>query len=143
MSSLSDELTNLLIEGNNIAVLSQRGDSGISSIYEAIDNLGLTYKYIISTITPLSDIALFEPGEAGLTEVWIPSDMTEADVLFIDEANKNSSADREILDEILQFKTIHGQPLRNLKAVVTVFYKNEENFQAASEHLTNVTYIDS
>lgn len=62
-----------------------------------------------------------------------PRDVDEAELIFFDEFNRADSKTQNALFEIMQFKTINGEPLPNLKAVWAAINPPEDEQNYAVE----------
>ena len=62
-----------------------------------------------------------------------PDDILNAEVLFVDELNRGAVPTLNALFEAIQFHTINGTPLPNLKAVITAINPPEKGYRGNSE----------
>jgi len=84
------------------------------------DELKLKYKYYSSsTLDPWADlVGIPVPDKKTKTsDFYRPQDLENAEAIFFDELNRAHPRVLNAVLEIVQFKTINGQPLPNLKFV--------------------------
>jgi len=108
----------------NILLQGQHGVGKTMILSQACENLGLKLKYYsASSLDPYTDLvgipkfAQDENGKDIITSVR-PQEINEAEVVFFDELNR---ADAKVLNavfELIQFKSINGEKLPNLKCVI-------------------------
>lgn len=110
--------------GFNILIQGKHGVGKTAVLNKACENLGLRLKYYsASSLDPYTDlvgIPKFSKDENGkdiITSVR-PQEINDAEVVFFDELNR---ADPKVLNavfELIQFGSINGEKLENLKCVV-------------------------
>ena len=110
--------------GFNILLQGQHGVGKTMILTEACKSLGLNLKYYsASSLDPYTDLVGIpefitnEQGERVIRSVR-PQEINDAEVVFFDELNR---ADPKVLNavfELIQFRTINGEPLPNLKCVI-------------------------
>lgn len=107
--------------GMNILITGEAGTGKTSLLRQAADNLGWTMKYYsASTLDPFADLVGIPVPDTERREVnyYRPRDVDNAEVIFFDELNRADSKTLNAVFEIIQFRSINGEPLPKLKAVV-------------------------
>lgn len=117
-------LQTYITNGFNILLQGQHGVGKTMILNQACDSLGLKLKYYsASSLDPYTDLVgvpefvTNENGDRVLRSVR-PQEINDAEVVFFDELNR---ADTKVLNavfELIQFKSINGEKLPNLKCVV-------------------------
>lgn len=110
--------------GFNILLQGKHGVGKTALLNQACEGLGLNLKYYsASSLDPYTDLVgipefiTTESGERVIRSVR-PQEINEAEVVFFDELNR---ADPKVLNavfELIQFRSINGEKLPNLKCVV-------------------------
>ena len=107
---------------------------GKSTVVKLIaEDLGLSFKYYsASTLDPYSElIGIPVPDrETKTVDFYRPSDLETAEFVFFDELNRVTNP--RILNtvlEIIQFKSINGNPLNNLKMVWAAINPPSQDYQ--------------
>lgn len=94
---------------------------GKTTIVKSVaDTLGLKFKYYsTSTLDPFADIVgIPSPDkEAGVLKFYRPEDIETAEFIFFDELNRAHPRVLNAVLEIVQFKSVNGYKLPNLKMV--------------------------
>lgn len=109
-------------QGKNIMLAGKHGVGKTALINTACKELGLTVWYASA---PLLDPDIDFGGipvpnkKTGSLDFFTKPELFKAEVLFLDELNRASPRTLNMLFEIVQFHSIHGKVLPNLKAVVT------------------------
>ena len=111
-------------KGFNVLLQGKHGVGKTMVLTEACDSLGLNMKYYsASSLDPYTDLVgvpkfvTLDDGTEVLKSVR-PQEINEAEVVFFDEVNR---ADPKVLNaifELVQFRSINGEKLPNLKCVV-------------------------
>lgn len=109
----------------NVMLVGTHGIGKTTLVKQVADNLGLNLCYYsASTLDPWTDVVGVpkpvdseEEGSAGYLEFYRPKRIQEAEFLFFDELNRAHPRVLNAVLEIVQFKTINGQPLDKLKMV--------------------------
>jgi len=142
--------------GLNLLLIGPHGTGKTASIMQIADNLGLKMKYFsCSTLDPYTDlIGIPTPrilcSEHGQFETKAehhamhpeckvevveflknvrPHDLDEAEFLFFDEFNRADPKTLNALFEIIQFKTLNGEPLPNLKVCWAAMNPPDEDYE--------------
>jgi hypothetical protein len=121
MSTLEDKLLTYAKNNLNVMIIGTHG-IGKSTVVKAIaEKLGMKFKYYSSsTLDPYSElIGVPVPNkERKSLDFYRPDDLGNAEFVFFDELNRvqNPRILNAVL-EIVQFKSINGEPLKNLKMV--------------------------
>lgn len=108
----------------NILLQGQHGVGKTMILTQACDSLGLNLKYYsASSLDPYTDLVGIpefitnDEGQRVIRSVR-PQEINDAEVVFFDELNR---ADPKVLNavfELIQFKSINGERLPNLKCVI-------------------------
>lgn len=122
---INQKLLQTYIEnGFNILMQGQHGVGKTMILTEACKGLGLNLKYYsASSLDPYTDLVgipefiTTEDGQRVIRSVR-PQEINDAEVVFFDELNR---ADPKVLNavfELIQFRSINGEKLPNLKCVI-------------------------
>jgi hypothetical protein len=115
----------LAIESEYNILLS--GIHGIGKTYavmQAVEDLGWKMKYYsTATLDPYVDLVGVPvpselEGENPVLKMVRPREIDEVDVVFFDELNRADPRTLNAVLEAVQFRTINGEPLKNLKCVI-------------------------
>lgn len=109
--------------GYNILLQGDHGTGKTTMLIAAVEALGLTMEYrSASTMDPFTDlVGIPVPRDENGIEVLKnirPHSIDKAEVLFFDELNRADPKTLNAFFEIVQFRTINGEPLPNLKCVI-------------------------
>ena len=120
MSTLINKLKDYATHNLNVLLVGSHG-IGKSSIVKALAeelNLKLQY-YSASTLDPWADlVGIPVPDkERRVVDFYRPTGIQEAEFIFFDELNRAHPKVLQTLLEIIQFKSINGIKLKNLKMV--------------------------
>jgi len=121
MAITVQQLKQYMEASKNILIAGEAGTGKTQMLKTAADELGLTMKYYSSaTLDPFADlVGIPVPNtQTKLVEYYRPREIDEAQVIFFDELNRADPKTINAVMEIIQFKSINGDPLRNLKCVV-------------------------
>lgn len=139
----------------NVLLVALHGVGKTVSIMDLAKERGLKFKYYsCSTLDPYTDLVgvptprnycpackLYFKDETKCPEcsgrtveslkMVRPREVDEAEVIFFDEFNRADSKTQNALFEIMQFKSINGEPLPNLKACWAAINPpdDEQNYQ--------------
>lgn len=98
-----------------------RGESGVGKTHLIMDvcsNYGLKLKYFsASTLDPFADLVGIPVPEQNYVKYLRSADINEAEVMFFDELNRAHKRVMNAVFEIIQFKSLNGELLPNLKIV--------------------------
>jgi hypothetical protein len=117
-----------ITHGRNIIITGQHGVGKTAVVRESASALKLKTKYYsVATLDPFTDlVGIPVPDAATKTvEYYRPRDIDEAEVIIFDEANRGDARTRNAIMEIVQFGTINGDKLPNLKCVVAMVNPND------------------
>lgn len=122
MSNLIPELVPAIEQGYNILLSGLHGIGKTYAVKDAVGQLGLSMKYYsTSTLDPYVDlVGVPVPVEKdGVHHLHMvrPDDINNVDVVFFDELNRADPKTLNAVFEIIQFRTINGEPL-NIKSVI-------------------------
>jgi len=139
MATISVQDIKFYIEGGyNVLLQGLHGVGKTQMLREACDELGLVLKYYsASTMDPFTDfVGIPYPVENAdgrrVLESVRPHEIDKAQVVFFDEFNR---ADPKVLNavmEMLQFGTINGEPLPNLKCVIAAQNPPDDDYNVIS-----------
>lgn len=110
--------------GFNILLQGQHGVGKTMILTQACNELGLDLKYYsASSLDPYTDLVgvpefiTNENGERVLRSVR-PQEINDAEVIFFDELNRAEPKVLNAVFELIQFQSINGEKLPNLKCVI-------------------------
>lgn len=125
MSSFSEHksfIKQYIQAGRNVMLRGKHGVGKTALVNEACKELGLSVWYASA---PLLDPDIDFGGipvpnkKTGSLDFFAKPELFEAEVLFLDELNRASPRTLNMLFEVVQFHSVHGKKLPNLKCVVT------------------------
>lgn len=132
MSTLLDKLELYAKHNLNVLLIGTHG-IGKSTVTKAIaDKAGLKFKYYsASTLDPFADlVGIPVPDrEKGTMAFYRPKDLEEAEFLMFDELNRAHPRVLNAVMEIIQFKSVNGTPLPNLKMVWAAINPPGDDYQ--------------
>lgn len=115
------EMRKLIKAELNVLLIGPSGVGKTLITREAVESLGLKLKVLNApTLDPyahLIGIPVPDPGSKDI-DFRRPVDIREAEVIFVDEANRASDPTFNALMELTQFRSINGEKLPNLKCVI-------------------------
>ena len=117
--------------GLNILIAGPHGVGKTALLSEAANSLGYKVKYYsASTLDPFADlVGIPVPNQVTKTvEYFRPREIDSADVIFMDELNRADPRTINTLLEIIQFRSINGEKLPNLKLVVAAINPVSEEY---------------
>ena len=135
MTITVQQLKQYMEANKNILIAGEAGTGKTEMLKSAANELGLSMKYYSSsTLDPFADlVGIPVPNTlTKLVEYYRPREIDEAQIIFFDELNRADPKTINAVMEIIQFKSINGDPLRNLRCVVAainpvdVGYNTEE-----------------
>lgn len=115
----------------NIIISGPAGTGKTTILREAAKQLKWNMQYYsASTLDPYTDlVGLPIPNhELKSVEYFRPKSIDEADVVFFDETNRADPKTLNTLFELIQFRSINGEPLPKLKCVVAAINPNDGNY---------------
>lgn len=121
MSITVQQLKQYMDASKNILIAGEAGTGKTEMLKTAATELGLSMKYYSSsTLDPFADlVGIPVPNTiTRLVEYYRPREIDEAQVIFFDELNRADPKTINAVMEIIQFRSINGDPLKNLKCVV-------------------------
>jgi len=121
MAITVQQLKQYMEASKNILIAGEAGTGKTQMLKAAADELGLNMKYYSSsTLDPFADlVGIPVPNTiTKLVEYYRPKEIDEAEVIFFDELNRADPKTINAVMEIIQFKSINGDPLVNLRCVV-------------------------
>lgn len=107
----------------NVLLIGLHGVGKTAAVLDLCKEKGLKLKYYsCSTLDPYTDlVGVPDPvtGEDGLRELQMvrPREVDEAEILFFDELNRAHPKVLNAVLEIIQFRSINGERLPNLKMI--------------------------
>lgn len=154
-SSLIAQAATYYENGFNVLLIGPHGTGKTASIQQLVREEGITMKYFsCSTLDPFTDLVgvpyprlrcdehgdfdsrtehktLFPECLCKLEEhlkMVRPHDVDSAEIIFFDEFNRADTKTMNAIFEIIQFRTINGEPLPNLKACWAAMNPPDENY---------------
>jgi hypothetical protein len=98
------------------------------------ENLNLLY-YNSATLDPWADLVGIpvprDTSTGKVLEFIRPQSIDEAELVFFDELNRSHPKVQNAVLEIIQFKTINGKPLKNLRAVWAAINPPGDKYQVS------------
>jgi hypothetical protein len=132
MSSLTQKLKTYAEHQLNVMLIGSHG-IGKSTIVKTIaEELGMRFKYYSSsTLDPFADlVGIPTPDkEAEVLKFYRPKDLEEAEFVFFDELNRAHPRVLNAVLEIVQFKSVNGYKLPNLKMVWSAINPPGDDYQ--------------
>ena len=118
--SIDTDLELYLRNGFNILMSGKHGVGKSSALMAAVRNLGWALDYYSAgSLDPFVDlVGIPHVNDDKTLEMVRPHRLDKAEVVFFDELNRADDKTLNAVFEMIQFKTINGEPLPNLKAVV-------------------------
>ncbi len=107
-------------DGHNVMLVGKHGVGKTAIITRACEELGLRTKYWSA---PLIDPDIDLGGipvpnkKTGTLDFFSNKEIWDAEVIFLDELNRAAPRTLNMIFELLQFKSVHGKKLPNLKCV--------------------------
>ena len=121
MAITVQQLKQYMEANKNILIAGEAGTGKTEMLKAAANELNLKMKYYSSsTLDPFADlVGIPVPNTSTkLVEYYRPREIDEAQVIFFDELNRADPKTINAVMEIIQFKSINGDPLVNLRCVV-------------------------
>jgi len=115
----------------NVLIVGPAGTGKTAMLQEACEGLGLRMKYYhAATLDPFADlIGIPVPDQETKTvEYYRPHDVDNAEVIFCDELNRASTQTTNAIFEMIQFRSINGEPLPKLRCVVAAMNPVEDAY---------------
>ena len=131
MAITVQQLKKYMEANKNILIAGEAGTGKTEMLRSAANELGLSMKYYSSsTLDPFADlVGIPVPNTlTKLVEYYRPKEIDEAQIIFFDELNRADPKTINAVMEIIQFKSINGDPLRNLKCVVAAINPVETGY---------------
>lgn len=116
----------------NVLLIGTHGIGKTTIVKQLAKKLNLVFKYFSSsTLDPWAElVGIPVPDkERKSVDFYRPEELEKAEFIFFDELNR---ADPKVLDsvlEVIQFKTINGVPLPNLKMVWAAINPPQDDYQ--------------
>jgi hypothetical protein len=104
----------------NVMLIGHTGIGKTTITKNIADELGLKFKYYsTSTLDPFADlVGIPAPNKETQTlDFYKPQDLQDAEFIMFDELNRAPIRVLNAVLEIIQFKTVNGSPLKNLKMI--------------------------
>jgi hypothetical protein len=111
-------------QGYNILLMGIHGIGKTYAVQDAVKDLGWKMKYYsTSTLDPYVDLVGVPvptklESETPILRMVRPQEINEVDIVFFDELNRADPRTLNAVLEIVQFRSINGEPLPNLKCVI-------------------------
>jgi hypothetical protein len=119
----------------NVLLIGVHGTGKTESVMQLARELGLRLKiYSCATLDPYTDLVgvpVPDKDDQGrdLLRMVRPRDIDEADVVFFDELNRAAPAVQNAVFEIIQFRSINGERLPNLRASWAAMNPDTEEYE--------------
>lgn len=130
--SLMEKLEIYAKNNLNVMLIGSHGIGKSTIVKSIMDKINLRFKYYSSsTLDPFADlVGIPAPDkDAGILKFYRPEDLLSAEVIFFDELNRAHPRVLNSVLEIVQFKTVNGFPLPNLKMVWAAINPPGEDYQ--------------
>lgn len=115
-SQLANALENAANNNMNVLLRGERGVGKTQMIIDITKKLGLTLKYFsASTLDPFADLVGIPVPKEDNIRYLRSKDINEAHFMFFDELNRAHKRVTNAVFEIIQFKALNGEILKNLK----------------------------
>ena len=104
----------------NVMIVGKHGIGKSTVVKEVAESMGLRFKYYSSsTLDPFADLVGIPVPDKDAKHINFcrPQDLEDAEFIFFDELNRAHPRVINAVLEIIQFKSINGKPLKNLKMV--------------------------
>jgi dynein-related subfamily AAA family protein len=126
-----------LDNGMNVLLIGPHGTGKTQSLLEMAMRRNLKLKYYsCSTLDPFTDLVgvpvpKHDPELGDYLKMIRPLSIDEAELVFFDEFNRADPKTLNAIFEIIQFRSINGEPLPNLKACWAAMNPpdDEQNYQ--------------
>lgn len=135
MSDLIPNGERLLKNNFNVLLVGLHGTGKTTAMKDLAAKAGLRFKYFsCSTLDPYTDLVgvpIPEKDEKGKShlEMVRPRVIDEAQLVFFDEFNRADRQTMNAIFEIIQFRSINGEPLPNLRACWAAMNPPEGEYQ--------------
>lgn len=132
MTVLEEKLALYAKNNLNVLMIGYHGIGKTTISMKIAKDLDLKFKYYsASTLDPFADlVGIPVPDkEKGNISFFRPKDLEEAEWILFDELNRAHPRVLNAILEIVQFKTVNGTPLPNLKMVWAAMNPPGENYQ--------------
>lgn len=129
----------------NVLISGPAGTGKTSILQEAVKQLGMKMKYFSAqTLDPYVDLTgVPVPDLKNKTlELLRPREIDEADVIMFDELNRADDKTLNALFELIQFRSINGEKLPNLKCVVSAINPNDGDYAVNDMDIALVDRFD-
>lgn len=140
------EMKKLIKAELNVLLVGPSGVGKTLITHEAVDSLGLKMKVLNApTLDPYAHlIGIPVPNEEtkGI-DFRRPESIREAEVLFIDEANRASDPTLNALMELTQFRSINGEKLPNLRCVIAAMNPPDDDYKVNEIDLAIIDRFDA
>lgn len=140
------EMRKLIKAGLNVLLVGPSGVGKTLITREAVQSMGLKLKVLNApTLDPyahLIGIPVPDPDSKDI-DFRRPVDIREAEVLFIDEANRASDPTLNALMEITQFKSINGEALPNLRCIIAAMNPPDGDYKVNEIDLAIIDRFDA
>lgn len=121
MAITVNKLKNYIAADHNVIITGPAGVGKTGMLMKATEDLGLKVKYYSAgTLDPILDLVGVPSvrEETNSLHFYRPLDVDNAEVIFFDELNRAEPKTLNAVFEIIQFRSINGAKLPNLKCVV-------------------------
>lgn len=115
----------------NILISGEAGTGKTYMLKKASENLGMKMKYYsAATLDPYADLVGIPVPQTDSknVEFYRPRDIDEAEAVFFDEINRADPKTLNTIFELIQFRSINGEKLPNLRVVVAAMNPNDGNY---------------
>lgn len=132
VSALEKKLLVYAQNNLNVMLVGSHGIGKTTVTKNIAQQLNLKFKYYSSsTLDPFADIVgIPVPDKENKTlDFYKPKDIQEAEFIFFDELNRAHPRVLNAVLEIIQFKTVNGERLKNLKMVWAAVNPPGEDYQ--------------
>jgi len=132
MSALEKKLLSYAKNNLNVLLIGSHGIGKTENVKAVAKQLNLKFKYYsASTLDPFADIVgIPVPDKENRTlNFFRPKDLEDAEFIMFDELNRAHPRVLNAVLEIIQFKTVNGTALKNLKMIWAAVNPPGEDYQ--------------
>jgi MoxR-like ATPase len=135
-AEIHDELVKAVKAGLNVLLIGPRGKGKTAVALAVARASGLQLKYFsASTLDPFADLVGIPfpvtDGDRKRLEFVRPDSVNNAELLFFDELNRAHPRVLNAVFELIQFRSINGEPLPHLRSVIAAINPGNAGYQVS------------